>query len=61
MKEVFIRGNYSYVPLRFFLAEKCAERWLRFHRHAPKKKPAEQSLTVHRLDREEKTLKFMFA
>ncbi|KAF0301936.1 hypothetical protein FJT64_025941 [Amphibalanus amphitrite] len=58
MKEVFIRVNG--VPLRFFPAKKCAERWLRHHRHSLKKKTVEQSLTVQRLNQEPKQLKFMF-
>ena len=58
MKEVFIKENS--VPLRFFPAEKCAEHWLQRHQHALKKKTADQSLTVQRLNKEEKQLKFMF-
>ena len=58
-KEVFLAENS--VPLRFFPSKTVAERWTVNHRPCLKRTvTAQQSLTVQRLNRMPKKLKFMF-
>ena len=58
MKEVFIRENQ--VPLKYFPSDRCAKRWLRVHRPALAPTGSIQSLTVQRLNRTTRKLKFIF-
>lgn len=58
-KEVFIIENS--VPLRYFPAKTVAEKWTKEHRPALKRTVTDdKSLTVKRLNRAPKRLKFMF-